>query len=292
MPYTTNPHLPRVRMQAVLLLRKGWSTRKVAKHFGFNQSTIVRWNKRASDDGRNTIPTLSSRPTTHPRKLDWHVVQRIIQLRIKTNGRCSEVIHKMLSNEGIRISLRSVKRTLLRNGLTRKRSPWKKYHLSGERPKAIQPGDLVEVDTIHLMKDEKRRIYIYTLIDVYSRWAYAYATKKLRAGASIGFVQMAQKKFAINFKCLQSDHGPEFSKYFTNMVGTRHRHSRVRKPNDNAHLERFNRTIQHEFLRYLPVDVDIINRHLDTYLEYYNQERLHLGLNLKTPMEVMRSYCP
>ena len=46
MAYTKNPHLPRVRMQAAkLVIEKGWSARQVARHTGFNQSTIVKWTQ-------------------------------------------------------------------------------------------------------------------------------------------------------------------------------------------------------------------------------------------------------
>ena len=60
----------------------------------------------------------------------------------------------------------SVKRTLDRNGLLKKRSKWKRYHPHVDRPYPIKAGDLVEMDTIHLMISEKKRIYVFTLIDV------------------------------------------------------------------------------------------------------------------------------
>ena len=89
---------------------------------------------------------------------------------------------------------------------------------------------------------------------------------------------------------LQSDNGSEFSRLFSQRARVAHRHSRVRRPNDNAHLERFNRTLQDELVRSLPVDVDILNRELPKYLSYYNLKRHHFGLNLKTPLQAMRSY--
>src|SRR3989344_1587612 len=168
MAYTTNPSLPRVRMEAVKLLKQGWSTRKVARHFGYCQSVIVKWHKRAPDDNRLIIPTRSSRPKSHPHQIDWRVKRKIIDLRIKTNRRCSEVIHQMLINEDIEVSLSTVKRVLDRNNMLRKKTPWKKLHKYLERPIALNPGDLVQMDTIHIMKNERQRLYIYTLLDVYS----------------------------------------------------------------------------------------------------------------------------
>lgn len=291
MAYTVNPCLPRVRAKAVIMVRNGRSIRQVAKHFGFNPSTVCRWVKRAPQGNFYELATRSSRPKNNPNEVDWRVKKKIIELRLKTKGRCSEVIHRMLLNEDIKVSLNTVKRTLRKGGLIKARSPWKKYHLSGERPEAVKPGDLVQVDTIHLWKSPEKKVYVYTLIDVNSRWAYAYATKRIGGGETLKFVRQAMRRASFGFSCIQSDHGPEFSRYFTHMLKTRHRHIRVRKPNDNAHLERFNRTIQSEFLNYLPKDVGTINRRIKSYLRYYNQERLHLGINLQTPSQILQGCC-
>lgn len=282
--------MPKVRAKAVEMVRQGHSIRAVARYFGFNPSTVHKWNKKVPLGGVHEIPTESPAPKHHPWEINPKIVDRIIAIRRDT-GRCAEVIHRLLLNEGTSISLSTVKRTLDRQRLTRKKSPWKRWHKYDERPKANNPGDLVQLDTIHLMQNSRKRIYIYTLLDVYSRWAYAKATSKMSAGQTVGFVRSAARKFPFGFSCLQSDHGPEFSSHFTERVRIKHRHSRIRKPNDNGHLERFNRTIQQEFLRNIPTDVKVINRKLPKYLMYYNNERLHLGLNLKTPADMLEGCC-
>jgi transposase InsO family protein len=179
-----------------------------------------------------------------------------------------------------------VKRTLDRRNLTKKKSLWKKLHFQTPRPQPVKPGDLVQVDTVHVMQTEKKRIYIYTMLDVYSRWSFAWASEKLSTQNSIVFVSKAAIKAPFKFQVIQSDHGPEFSKFFTKRIKAVHRHSRIRTPNDNAHVERFNRTIQDEYLNTLPVDVPLINKGLPKYLRYYNQERLHMGINYQTPLEM------
>lgn len=107
----------------------------------------------------------------------------------------------------------------------------------------------MEVDTIHFVRPNTSRFYIYTLIDVYSRLAYAEYPPKLSQKNSLKFVKAAQKKFVFKFFTVQTDNGPEFKDHF-NIELKRNkitlRHSRVRTPNDNAHLERFNRTLQEE----------------------------------------------
>jgi transposase InsO family protein len=290
MAYTNNPRLPKVRMEAVKLLRSGWSTRETARYFGFNQSTIVRWAKKASFDERRIIPTLSSRPHHHPKELSRETVSKIIQYREK-HKRCAEVIHHLLKKDGTSVSLSSVKRTLKRNGMIR-HSPWKKWHTYPERPLPEKPGSLVQIDTI-FDGEPSDRLYIYTLIDVCSRWVYAEPMERISTWRSWDVIKRAQKEFPFAFKTIQSDHGSEFSLWLTKKLkqkGFEHRHSRIRRPTDNGHLERFNRTIQEECLAKVPKNLSIYKKKIKEYIKYYNEERPHMALNMKTPLEVMQSY--
>src|SRR3989338_9413946 len=243
MSYTTNPKMPRIRRDAAQLVYKGWSTRKVARHFGFSQSVIVKWVKKAKIIGYHAIPTRSSRPEHHPNQISNKIVKKIIELRVATK-RTSEVVHQELLNQGIKVSLNSVRRTIDRHGLMKKRSPWKRYHPHVDRPLPQNPGDLVQLDTIHRMIDEKKRLYVFVLLDVHSRWAYAKAYAKMNGATSLQFVAQAEHRASFSFEMLQSDHGPEFGKWFVEQIKKKHRYSRIGKPNDNAHVERFNRTLQ------------------------------------------------
>jgi len=291
MPYTTNKHMPRIRRDAADLVRKGWSTRKVARHFGFSQSVIVKWFAKAKKIGHHPIPTQSSRPHHHPKQLSDDLVWKIFQQRIK-NKRCAEVVHQELLNQKIKVSLSSVKRTLDRHGLLEKRSPWKRYHPHVDRPYPLKAGDLVQIDTIHLMVSKKKRIYVFVLIDVYSRWIYAKCYQRMSSKICLNFVREAQELASFKFAMLQSDHGPEFGKWFVTQIKKNHRYTRIGKPNDNAHIERMNRTLQEECIDKVNTNVRAINCALKKYLQYYNHERLHLGLKLKTPSQFINKVIP
>lgn len=286
MAYTQNPYLPRVRQEAADLVRRGWSTRAVGKKFGVGSSTVSKWVKKAKVYGYHPIPTLSSRPKHHPKELSGDLVWKIFQKRLVLK-RSSEVVQKELANEGVLVSISSVKRTLDRSGLLKKKSPWRRYHAPTPRPEVQKQGDLVEVDTIHLLTREGRRVYVFTLIDVYSRWAYAKAYERSTTWSALRFVRQAQKVAPFLFRNLQSDHGSEFSQTFTERIRINHRHSRVRRPNDNAHLERFNRTVQEECLDKVTRTVGVLNRALKWYIPYYNDKRLHFGINLRAPRELL-----
>lgn len=289
MAYTTNPKLPRLRAKAVDMVRSGKSISEVARYFGYSKGAVSKWCSKAPIGGTYEIPTKSSRPHHHPKELPDDVVKKIIACK-KKYRRCSDVIHRHLADDGIRVSLNSVKRKLDDAGLIKKRSPWKRLHLSVERPRASKPGDLVMVDTIHLMISSKKRIYVYTLIDVYSRWTYAWAVERINSRKSVEFLRRARLEAAFQFGCVQSDNGSEFSQHFSERIKILHRHSRIRKPNDNSYIERFNRTLKEECLRNFQRDVKLFNRALPLYLEYYNTERLHMGIDFKTPISLVKCF--
>lgn len=287
--YSKNPYLPKLRAQAVNMVRDGKSIREVGRYFGFDASTVSRWVRKAPSGRVREVLTESSRPKSHPKRLSMETIQKIIDKRCELKGRCAEAVHGELLLEGITVSVSSVKRTLNRNMLLKKRSPWKHKHDDAERPKPLNPGDLVQMDTIHL-KENGDRIYIYTMIDVNSRFAYAFASERINTHATLRFLKQAKRHIPFELKMLQSDHGSEFSQNFTERAKISHRHSRVRRPNDNAHIERFNRTIQEECLNHLPMELTKIQKGLGKYIKYYNTRRLHLGIGLKTPIQVLQRY--
>ncbi len=281
-----NPNMPKVRRDAADMVRRGFTPTEVGRRFGVGSSTVCKWVKKALVYGYYPVPTLSSRPKHHPKELSENLVWKIFHQRIKTK-RCSEVIHQELVNQGVEVSLSSVKRTLDRSGLLNKRSPWKRFHPHVDRPTPLTPGDLVQIDTIHLMVDEKKRIYIYVLIDVYSRWVYVRCYEKMNGRTSLRFVREAERRAPFKFKMLQSDHGPEFGDWFVEQVKKSHRYTRIGKPNDNAHIERFNRTLQEECVDRVSRNVRAINHSLKIYIQYYNTERLHMGISLRAPIQLL-----
>jgi transposase InsO family protein len=290
MAYNNNPALPSVRRQAVYLVRqKGWSVRKVARHMGYTHSAVVKWCARDTSHGTRDIATRSSAPHTSPRALGKEVVRAIISERIGRR-RCAEHIYHALVKKGVSVSLSSVKRTLDRCHLTKKRSPWKRPHDFTPRPFVTHCGALIEVDTIHIIAPDGSRIYVYTLIDLFSRWAYAEIVEQIGAGVSAGFVRRAARRASFRFELIQTDHGSEFSTRFTHRLtamGMMHRHSRVRQKDDQAHIERFNRTLQEECLDRTTHSIPDFKRALRVYLPWYNTERTHMGINYKTPLEMV-----
>ena len=136
-------------------------------------------------------------------------------------------------------------------------------------------------------------MYIYTVIDLHTRMAYARISPSLTEKGAAETIFEAQRFMGFSFKMVQSDNGAEFQTHFQGWLngrGIKTRHSRVRHPNDDAHIERFNRTLRKECIgHYNPnKKIDFIERKLNRFINYYNYDRIHLGIGLKTPYEVLQ----
>jgi transposase InsO family protein len=321
MAYSTNPNLPKARALGMqLLVRDGLPVQIVANRCGVHRSTIWRWkqkwdalNEHVQLENNNrprrmvgvqfrfaalrwVIPTESSRPHSFPHAIADAVVDRILTLR-RTLQRCAEVIwHHLTHDENIHVSLSSVRRILRRyqavNGRRKRVRPD-----NPARPVVTAPGELVETDTVHYICPlTKRRRYVYTVIDLYTRMAYAEVHDRIGPGIAAQVIRRASTQFGFTFALVQADNGPEFGRYFEDCLrrhGTQTRHSRLHRPNDNAHIERFNRTIQEECLgnrlTHRTRNKEIQAR-LTAYLDFYNTKRVHLGLQLRTPAEMLQRF--
>jgi len=300
-------------VQEVILEKR--SIAQVARRFGKNRSTIYRWmnkwkmqqNVLLENPGRPSrafgkvfrwqsvkwnIPTLSSAPKTHPNALNADIVSTILRIR-RYRYECAEIVHYRLAKEGINVSLSSIKRVIKRNELWRKK---RKYRWNEKRPLPTAPGELIQTDTVHYVNPlNHSKMYIYTVIDLYTRMAYAKIFPNLSEKGAAETIFEAQEFMNFPFKMVQSDNGAEFQNHFQgrlNSKGIKTRHSRVRHPNDDAHIERFNRTLRKECIgQYNPnKDINFIDHKLNRFIRYYNYDRIHLGIGLKTPYEVLQRY--
>lgn len=321
MAYSINPNLPKARATALqLLIQEKRSLQVVANRCGVHRSTIYRWkqkwdtlnrNVQLTNDNRPTrragtqfriaactwrIPTLSSRPLSSPKAISKEIIELVLSLR-RLLRRCAEVVwHHLIHDNGVTISLSSVRRILKRHhafdGARKKRV----RPDNPRRPHVTKPGELVETDTIHyICPITKTRRYVYTVIDVYTRMTYAEIHPRILPGLAAQVVLHARNELGFDFTMVQSDNGPEFSRYFEQVLRKHSmpvRHTRLGRPNDNAHIERFNRTIQEECLG-STITYTAATKHLQTkiynYLEYYNFKRVHLSLQYRTPAQMLQS---
>jgi transposase InsO family protein len=95
-------------------------------------------------------------------------------------------------------------------------------------------------------------------------------------------------------KRVQTDNGPEFYKLFHEAcldLELTHYWNYPKHPKMNAKIERYNRTVQEEFVDHhlddLGYDINRFNYQLMDWVLWYNTERPHFTLNLKSPMRAL-----
>ena len=164
--------------------------------------------------------------------------------------------------------------------------------------KVEYPGHLVALDTIEKHIIGSRR-YIITFEDIYTRFSFAWATTSHASLAAKEFFDYCCKVFPFPFAFVLTDNGSEFKKHFAEELKRLHLihyHTYPRTPKMNAHVERFNRTIQDEFVDYHMgdlLDPMIFNRKLIDWLIWYNTERVHFAFqNKMSPVQFMLSLEP
>lgn len=161
----------------------------------------------------------------------------------------------------------------------------------------LYPGHLVALDTVERFVNGCRR-YIITFEDIYTRFGFAWTTKSHASLAAKEFFGLCQRVFPFSFAFMNvlTDNGSEFKKHFTEELKQQHLihyHTYPKTPKMNAHLERFNKTIQEEFIDYHVyelLDPDVFNRLLIDWLIFYNTERVHYAFqNRLSPIQFMLS---
>lgn len=158
--------------------------------------------------------------------------------------------------------------------------------------KATHPGHCVALDTIERFINGCRR-YVVTFEDLYSRFGFAWSTTSHASKAAEEFFVFCRMVFPVPFEYVLTDNGSEFKRHFAARLSElhlTHYHTYPKTPKMNAHCERFNRSIQEEFVDYHvqellePRKFNVI---LMQYLVWFNTERPHYALKLQSPIQFL-----
>jgi transposase InsO family protein len=274
-----------------------------------SRRTLYRW-QRALTMRQGKLEALNPERTApihrRSRLVDTWVPDRIIILRTKHPRLGKEKLHALLMHEGYTGSVSTIGRILndlTQRGLVPVRTRLSFYAKGGihrekrrvvckklRRPQSVR---VLELDTIVRFIDGTKR-YILTAIDTETRTAFAGAYTNHGSQSASNFLRRCIQVLPDCPIHIQTDNGSEFAKYFhetTERLGLTHYHTYPRTPKMNAHIERFNRTLSEEFIVYhkavLRDDVSMFNHILIDWLLWYNSERPHHALGLRSPFQCM-----
>jgi hypothetical protein len=164
-------------------------------------------------------------------------------------------------------------------------------------------GDMAHTDCHYLTKgiiaDNNKRYYLVAVVDDATRLTWVELIPNIKSltvmFAVMRCFNMLASNYNVNFKEVLTDNGKEFvspnknEHPFERMLiemQMKHRTTRPYRPQTNGKVERFWRTIEEELLSdFIFDDLEHLNQELWTYLFYYNEHRLHQGIDGITPKE-------
>lgn len=175
------------------------------------------------------------------------------------------------------------RRRQARSGYTIKRTP---------NPDRVALGYL-QLDGVKVYWAGERILFL-TALELKTRSAWVRIVPSLSSYHAKTFLEQILSEIKYPLHAIHTDNGSEFKAVFDQAVaalGLTHLWSPPRTPKVHSHIERFNGVIQEEFIDY-HLDTAVTNpklfqNQLSQWLNWYNTQRPHHSLNLKTPQQYL-----
>jgi len=288
--------------------------------FSVSRSTVYLWKQKLKDGHgqlealapMSKAPKTRRRRSTSPVIADFIVTQRELHPRLG-KAKLAELLIPVCSKANLGCpSVSTVGRILSDLKLQRRLLQHEKLSLNGRtgriyanrrKPKLVKDrrgsyhperaGDLVQIDCVIKFVTNLRR-YVISAIDYDSEFAFSMGYTSLSSARAKDFLLKFIQVAPFEVKRVQTDNGSEFYKLFHEAcldLGLTHYWNYPRHPKMNAKIERYNRTVQEEFVDYhlddLGYDIASFNYQLMDWVLWYNTVRPHHTLELKSPMRAL-----
>ena len=279
--------------------------------FPVKRSTLFLWQKKLKDNqGRlSSLIPKSTRPR-HVRQMHTHpqVLSCIRQLRKEHYRLGKHKLYPLIKRHCDSLDIPSPAESTIGKIIKRSHFFYSKpiygYHdPSRKRPikkkrsrviKAPKPkaGGYLEMDTIETIIAGTRR-YTITAIDVRLKLVYAQTFTTKHAKNALIVLKTIAPILPVKIHTIQTDNGSEFEGGFDKYCQERkikHQWIYPNSPKINGVIERFNRSLQEEWLDIYQdeiLDIARINRRIKEYLNFYHHDRIHESLKDQTPAFVV-----
>ena len=277
------------------------------RHFGISSQTFYRWRRRydprrlASLEDRSHRPRRSREPTwtrelalavlhlreEYPR---WGKDKLVVLLRRSGWQASTSMVGRILTH----LKARGVLVEPVRSGISTRKRLWRRPYAT-RKPKdyeVLEPGDLVEVDTLDVRPLPGVVLKHFTARDLVSRWDVLEVHTRATATTAAGFLDALEARMPFPVRAIQVDGGSEFQADFEQSCqdrGIRLFTLPPRSPKLNGAVERAQRTHTEEFYEVTPFSIEIapLNRELQAWELTYNTIRPHQALGYLTPQEFL-----
>ena len=302
------------RLDAVRAVLAGADVTEVATGIGVHRSTVHRWLGRYLSEQLGGLVDRSHRPHSSPAQVADAVEVAVAEMRREHPRWGSRRIRLEMLRKPAAWSVgtlvvpseRTIDRILQRQGLlrSRPRKRPKDSFVRWERPAPMQLWQLDIVGGVQLVNPATgmlREAKLVTAVDDHSRFCViAKVVERATARAVCLALAEALSQFGVPEEII-TDNGKQFTDRFgkyrprTGEVlfdkicrknGITHRLTAPASPNQNGKVERFHGTMRLEFLATAGPFTGLAEAQaaVDAWVEHYNTDRPHQGLNVTVPI--------
>ncbi len=294
------------------LASQGASLPALSSLFGISRATFYRWLKQYKSRGLYGLLPKPTRPYRVRGKdvLTKDVIAKIREIRTSHPLDGKVKIHSALQRQGFKLSISSVGRALAylasRNLITpvpilKARPHRKSIRKFNKHSKRLAKGYKTQIQLDHtIINIHGMEVRQFVAYDTISKFTVSEVFDHATSFNAARFLDKLSKDFPNPLTEIQVDGGSEFRGSFELACKDKNINLFVlppRSPKLNGGVERLNQTWQDEFylLHYneLPSDLTALNREVDKWQIYYNEQRLHRSLIdenglLLTPMQYLK----
>ncbi len=286
----------------------GW--KPTVEAFKIGKSTVYDWKRQYEGSGKALLSLVPKK--TRPKRVrqmttNWRLVQFIREFREQHGNIGREKIKIFLDEYAHELGINSISHRTITKVIKRKnlffdpkKKSRRKNKFSRDRtrksPRVTLPG-YVEMDSVVVYIDNIRHNFM-CCIDIYTKFAHVKKVNTLSGKQAKSTFQEFEQLLPHQIHTVQTDNGSEFFGYFHQYLedqSIKHQFIYPKSPKINGVVERFNRTIQEEFINRndeIYFDLEAFQVKLSGYLEWYNYKRPHASLGYLSPMQFINNIFP
>lgn len=279
--------------------------------FKIKKSSLYNWINVYEKNGRRVISLVpkSTAPTKVRRmETDWRLVEFLKQMRQEHGNIGKSMLKPFVDAYAQKLGINTIGETTIGKLLKRKHLTYEKRVYAQKQankfkklrvrksPQVTAPG-FVQMDCIVVYINYEKHLFM-CVIDIYTKFAHVTYVETLSSATAKRVFQEFAELTPTPIHTVQTDNGSEFLKSFHEYLEaqhTKHQFIYPKMPKVNSYIERFNRTIQEEFILRndeIYYDPPAMTRKLTKYLFWYNYQRPHSSLNYLSPMKFIETKIP
>jgi transposase InsO family protein len=275
--------------------RSGLPAGDFAPLVGLSKHTLYLWKKRFTHQGPAGLMD-QPRGVQQGSKLSEVTRRTIVMLKqAHPDWGCQRISDELLRGPALAASSSAVARVLHEAGYQMEERRTQPHPDKVRRFERARPNQLWQTDLFtFVLKRQNRRLYLVAFMDDHSRFLVGYGLHASASGALVLEVLRAAIASYVLPDEILTDNGPQYvtwrgkSQFSRELEqqGIRHVISRPKHPQTLGKIERFWGTMWRECLqRAVFLDLEDARRRIGLFIDHYNFQRPHQGLDGLTPAD-------